>query len=64
MELAGTYKYSIEVKTDNTDDAGTDAPIYIVLIGELGRTPTKILSEKGFEKSTTVTKVISGKDLG
>jgi len=34
MELAGTYKYSIEVKTDSTDDAGTDAPIYIVLIGD------------------------------
>jgi len=33
-------------------------------VGTLGKTPIKILSEKGFEKGSTVTKVVSGKDLG
>jgi len=64
MELAGTYRYTILVKTDDKEEAGTDAPIYVDLVGTQGRTPVKILSEKGFEKSTSTTKVISGKDLG
>jgi len=46
------------------ENAGTDSPIYITLIGEEGKTARKILTEDGFVEGTTEDIEINAKDVG
>jgi len=64
MTLTGSQKYEITVQTLSKENAGTDSPIYITLIGEEGKTARKILSEDGFTEGTTEEIEINAKDVG
>jgi len=46
------------------ENAGTESPIYITLIGEEGKTARKILTEDGFTEGTTEDIEINAKDVG
>jgi len=64
MTLTGSQKYEISVQTLSKENAGTDSPIYITLIGEEGKTARKILTEDGFVEGTTEDIEINAKDVG
>jgi len=53
LDLAGTYQYEVKVKTEGDDKDATEAPIYIQIIGSLGKTDVKMLSETGFQKDSS-----------
>lgn len=64
MTLTGSQKYEITVTTSSDDNAGTDSAIYVVLLGEEGKTARKILTEDGFEGGETEEIKINAKDVG
>jgi hypothetical protein len=52
------------VRTAGDKEAGTESPIYVQLLGTVGKTDIKLLSDTGFEKDTAVTIDHRGKDIG
>lgn len=50
--------------TDAVEGSDTKAPIYVVIIGTDGKSAKKILSEKGFEKGSSVDVRVFAKDVG
>jgi len=64
MKLAGSQRFEITSTTSAKDGAGTDAPIYIQILGVDGRTAKKILTEDGFEQGSTETVTINAMDVG
>jgi len=56
--------YDFKVFTDAVEGSDTKAPIYVVIIGTDGKSAKKILSEKGFEKGSSVDVRVFAKDVG
>jgi len=62
--LTGNQRYELEIKTEDGEDAGTKAPIWVNLIGSKGVSNPKLCSETGFEKGSMFETIISEKDMG
>jgi hypothetical protein len=56
--------YDITVKTSSIEDSGTSMPIYIVLWGTNGKTPEKLLVDKGFPTGSLVQSSVETMDVG
>ena len=56
--------YEINVKTSSTENSGTREPIYIKFIGSRGKSPEKLLSEKGFDRGSLIQIQIDTIDVG
>jgi len=50
LYAAGTNNYELVIKTKDEDSAETKAAIYVEIIGTLGKTSIKLLTDKGFAK--------------
>ena len=64
MDLRGSSKYQINVKTKGDPSSGTKAPLFIKLMGTKSETKMKILTEYGFKKGSDETVEILANDIG
>ena len=64
LNVANLIEYTLNIKTSSIDESGTTLPIYISLIGTNGKSPFKLLSNKGFLIGTQVQKTIKTIDVG
>ena len=64
MDLRGSSKYIINVKTKGDASSGTKAPLFIKLMGTKGETKMKILTEYGFKKGSDETVELLANDIG
>jgi PLAT/LH2 domain len=64
LSVVNIIQYTLSIKTSNYENSGTTEPIYIQFIGTSGKTPEKLLSEKGFGKGSLMKVTIDSIDVG
>jgi hypothetical protein len=64
LNVVNIITYEVNVKTSSVDNSGTYEPIYIKLLGTKGKTPEKLLSDKGFERGSLVQVQIETVNVG
>ena len=64
LNVANLIEYTINIKTSSSEESGTTLPVFISLQGINGKSPFKLLSNKGFLIGSKVQKVIKTIDVG
>jgi len=64
FKIRGNQRFEVTVTTSALTNSGDNAPIFIELVGSLGKSSKKILSEDGFKLGSTVKKVVYSHDIG
>lgn len=64
MNVVNIVDYNITVKTSTMDNSGTALPIYIVILGTSGKSPKKLLADKGFTLGSLVQLNVQTIDVG
>ena len=62
--MTNLIPYELNVKTRDIDDASTQENIYIRIFGENGKTPEKLISNKGFSKGSIVNVSVDSISVG
>jgi hypothetical protein len=52
IPISNLITYDLKIKTRDQEGSGTLENIYIQFFGELGKTPEKLLTDKGFDKGS------------
>ncbi len=64
MSVVNLVTYDITVKTSQIENSGTSLPIYIILWGSNGKSPKKLLADKGFKTASLVQLSLATLDIG
>ena len=64
LPVVNMIKYDITIKTSSMEDSGTSLEVYIVIWGTNGKTPQKLLSNKGFATGSLDQLSLESADVG
>jgi hypothetical protein len=64
LNVVNLLTYDITVKTSTIENSGTSLPIYVVIWGSNGKTPKKLLADKGFQTGSLVQVSLQTLDVG
>ncbi len=64
MNVVNLVTYDITIKTSQIENSGTSLPIYIVIWGSNGKSPKKLLADKGFKTGSLVQTTLATLDIG
>lgn len=64
LNVVNLINYDITLKTSAIEDSGTTVPVFIQILGTNGRTPKKLLTDRGFRTGTLIQVSIETRDVG
>jgi hypothetical protein len=64
LNVVNLLTYDITVKTSSIENSGTSLPVYIVIWGSNGKTPKKLLADKGFATGSLMQVSMQTLDVG
>jgi hypothetical protein len=64
LNVVNLVTYDVTVKTSTMENSGTAMPIYIVIFGTNGKSPKKLLADKGFPIGSLVQVSVQTLDIG
>lgn len=64
MQADGQFIYSVTVRTGSEPGDGTHSPISFMIIGSKGKGQKRVITLKGFQPSSSVTKLLTSSDIG
>jgi hypothetical protein len=64
LSVVNLVSYEVSVKTSGIQGSGTIEPVYLKIIGTEGKTPEKLISDKGLKQGSLVKVKIDTVDVG